>query len=78
MNKQLGENEKNNNTNPNLAWGDNINEKEDNTFRIYFHNVRNLTVDDEWQTWTDTLEKMRKNKVDIFGFVEPNINWTTN
>ena len=65
--KKLGENEK---------WGDTIIGKEDNTTRIYFHNIRNLTIDDEWQSWTDMLEKMKLHNIDIFEFVEPNVNWT--
>ena len=67
----------NNNLQANETWGETITYKEENTCRIHFHNIRNLTVDDDWQLWTDMLEKMKMNNVDIFGFVEPNINWTT-
>ena len=72
----LDENDKTNKLGGNEKWGDKITEKEDNTTRIYFHNIRNLTIDDEWQSWTDMVEKMKSNSIDIFGFVEPNVNWT--
>ena len=62
--------------NTNSIWGDTITHKEENTCRIYFHNIRNLAVEGEWQAWTDILETMKHNDIDIFGLVEPNINWT--
>lgn len=69
--------ESKNSYNANETWGDKMILKEHNTIRIYFHNIRNLTINDEWQAWTDVLEKMKSYNVDIFGFVEPNVNWTT-
>ena len=60
----------------NETWGENMKYKDENTCRIYFQNIRNLIIDDEWQSWTDIVDKMNTYSVDIFGFVEPNVNWT--
>ena len=74
-NNILNEQEENATTFQNNSWGDTLIYKKENTCRIYFQNIRNLTVDDEWIAWTDIISKMKDNNVDIFGFVEPNINW---
>ena len=58
-------------------WGDDMPTKDSRTLRIYFQNINGLPTNDDWAEWHHIVTYMKDLDVDICGFAEPNINWTT-
>lgn len=59
----------------NIAFGDTIKVKNDNTTRFYFQNIRGAKKRSSWNDWQKSMEVMHTNQVDILGFAETNILW---
>ena len=43
--------------------------------RIYFQNINGIKSYQNWHKWCDSLTEIHRNKVDIIGFAETNVNW---
>ena len=63
-------------TEHNSRWGDALSHKVDRTLRIYFQNINGLPHNDHWAEWNHIISYLKKHRVDIGGFAEPNIKWT--
>eukprot|EP00957_Ditylum_brightwellii_P089457 6812236-Ditylum_brightwellii.AAC.1 len=49
--------------------------KEKNTLRIYFQNINGISTVEDLHGYMD---EMRDREIDIWGWVETNVNWTKN
>lgn len=63
------------NSKDNVAYGDNIERKQDGTLRIYYQNIHGIKKSNTWHDYQYSLTILKKWKVDIMAYSETNINW---
>eukprot|EP00957_Ditylum_brightwellii_P190373 14491877-Ditylum_brightwellii.AAC.1 len=50
--------------------------KEEDTLRLYFHNVNGGLKSGGWGEYKFALKRLKEKEVDIVGFAETNLTWT--
>eukprot|EP00957_Ditylum_brightwellii_P062359 4731742-Ditylum_brightwellii.AAC.1 len=51
--------------------------KEEDTLRLCFHNVNGGLKSEGWGKYEYALQRLKKKEVDIIGFAETNLTWTS-